>query len=251
MVGIGRFCLVLLLGFAAWAVFNGREEARLVRADPDSAAADPASMRFAVPRGRNIFERRCATCHGRDGKGSDTLGSANLTDHDWLYGEGAASDIETIVMYGIRAPNSKTWRLADMPAFAQKQPYPREPTIKPLSPGDINDVVQFLRVAEGRSADENAAQRGSKIYDAAGCYDCHGANASGDSAIGAPNLTDNIWLFGDGSNRWIYDSIAYGRAGVCPAWVGRLSAVQIREVALYAYSLSHSHGSSQPKASFQ
>ena len=228
---------------------NGRQEARLMRADPDSAAADSRSMQFAVPRGREIFVQQCAACHGHNGEGSNTLGSANLTDQDWLYGEGTAGDIESVVMYGIRAPNSKTWHLADMPAFALEHPYPREPAIKPLSPGGINDVIQFLRTVEGRSADENAARRGSKIYDTAGCFDCHGTNAAGDSAIGASNLADGIWLFGDGSNSWIYDSIAHGRAGVCPAWSGRLSAIQIREVALYVYSLSHSHGSSQPKAS--
>jgi cytochrome c oxidase cbb3-type subunit 3 len=222
----------------------------LLRVDPDYATADPALMRFAVPRGHSIFELHCAICHGHDGEGRYTLGSANLTDRDWLYGEGAASDIETVVLYGIRAPNSKTWRLADMPAYALNQPYPREPALKPLTPGDINDVIQFLRVAEGQPADAAAAQRGSRIYaDNGGCYDCHGSNARGDQAIGAPNLTDKIWLFGDGSNEWIYDSIAFGRAGVCPAWAGRLSVVQIREAALYVYAISH--GSSQPKPSSQ
>lgn len=233
------FCVALLSGFAAWAVVFDRQEARLVRVDADSAAADPASMQFAIPHGRRIFKQRCANCHGDNGEGSDTLGSANLADHDWLYGQGAASDIETVIMYGIRAPNSRTWHLADMPAYALEHPYPREPTLKPISPSDIEDLVQFLRAAEGRSAEQKAAQRGSKTYQTAGCYDCHGTNAAGDGAIGAPNLTDNIWLYGDGSNLWIYDSIAHGRAGVCPAWSGRLSAVQIREVALYVFSLSH------------
>jgi cytochrome c oxidase cbb3-type subunit 3 len=236
-MGLG-VCVVLLLGFAAWALIIGRQEAHLVRLDADSATADPGSMQFAIPRGRRIFAQRCADCHGRDGRGSNTLGSANLADQDWLYGRGAASDVETVVIYGIRAPNSRTWRLADMPAYAREHPYPREPAIKPLSPSDILDLVQFLRAAEGRSADENAALRGSKTFQSAGCYDCHGINAAGDGGIGAPNLTDNIWLYGDGADSWIYDSIAHGRAGMCPAWAGRLNAVQIREVALYVYSLS-------------
>jgi cytochrome c oxidase cbb3-type subunit 3 len=243
-------CLVLIIGAIGALVINVRYEARLVRVDPDTAAADPELMRFALPRGRATFKHRCAPCHGPDGQGRYTLGSANLTDRDWLYGTGAASDIETVVLYGIRAPNSKTWRLADMPAFGRRHPYPRDPSVKPLSPRDIDDVIQFLRVAEGRPAAEDAARRGSEIYlNKGGCYDCHGSDARGDSAIGAPNLTDNIWLFGNGSDKWIYYSIATGRAGVCPAWWGRLPAAQIREVALYVYSISH--GSSQPKPSLQ
>jgi cytochrome c oxidase cbb3-type subunit 3 len=83
--------------------------------------------------------------------------------------------------------------------------------------------------------------------DKGGCYDCHARDARGDGAIGAPNLTDSIWLYGDGGARWIYDSIAYGRAGVMPAWADRLSPAQVRAVSLYVYSLSH--GSAQPKPS--
>ena len=61
------------------------------------------------------------------------------------------------------------------------------------------------------------------------------------------SLTDKDYLYGDGSDRWIYDTIAKGRAGMCPAWADRLSAAKIRELSLYVYSLSH--GSAQPKPS--
>ncbi len=241
--------LVLLVVLAVLAVLNGQQDARLVKLDPDDAPAHPELMRFAAERGRGVFQGKCASCHGPQGQGRHTLGAANLTDKDYLYGAGDVSDIEDVVLYGIRAPNSRTWKLADMPGFARAKPYPREPTMKPLTPGDIGDVMQFLRSLQpGGKADPAAAARGAVVYgDRGGCYDCHARDARGDEAIGAPNLADAVWLYGDGSDKWIYDSIAYGRAGVCPAWFDRLSPVQIREVSIYVYSLSH--GSSQPRPS--
>ena len=75
-----------------------------------------------------------------------------------------------------------------------------------------------------------------------GCYDCHSADGKGDAAIGAPNLADKVTLYGDGSREALFESIANGRQGVCPAFVNRLHPAAIREVALYVYLLSHPHG---------
>ena len=145
-----RLRAIILTGLAmialalTWVVLNAQQEARLVRSDPDSLPGKPALMHYAVDRGRSLFESRCTSCHGQNGQGRYTLGAANLTDKDYLYGEGQVSDIETVVLYGIRAPNGRTWKLADMPAFGTPKPYAREAAIKPLSPGDIRDVIQFL-----------------------------------------------------------------------------------------------------------
>jgi cytochrome c oxidase cbb3-type subunit 3 len=240
--------LAALAALIAWAVLNAQQEARLLRADPDALTTDAAATRLALGPGRATFRQNCASCHGPSGQGHPSWGVPNLTDKDWLYGEGHVSDIENVVRYGIRAQNSRTWRLADMPAFGRPQPYPREPAIKPLSPGDIGDVMQFLKSLRGAQADGDAAQRGAKIFaDRGGCYDCHARDGRGDPAIGAPNLTDDIWLYGDGSDPWIYRSIAFGRGGVCPAWFDRMSPIKIREVALYVFSLSN--GGSPPKPS--
>jgi cytochrome c oxidase cbb3-type subunit 3 len=242
--------LALSLILIVWALLNARGEARLLRAEPNAIPADAAMTRFAVARGHALYEAHCVSCHGAKGQGHYAMGVPNLTDNDWLYGEGDVSDIETVVQYGIRASNGRTLRLADMPAFAHAQPYAREPAIKPLSPGDIGDVMQFLRLLQELPADPAAATRGEAIFaDRGGCYDCHSRDGRGDPAIGAPNLTDAIWLYGDGSAKWIFDTIANGRAGVCPGWSGRLGRAQIREVSLYVYSLSH--GRSQPKPSLQ
>ena len=244
-LGVG---VVVCIALAALAVADAQQEARLLRSDPDSIPGDAGLMRFAAERGAGVFKSHCANCHGAEGRGHYTLGVANLTDNDWLYGEGDVSDIEQVALYGIRAQNSRTWKLADMPAFARPRPYPREPLIQPLTPGDINDVIQFLRVAAAQPADGAAAARGAAIFATrGGCYDCHSHDARGDPAIGAPNLADPIWLYGDGSSQWLYDSIAYGRAGVCPAWVNLLSPAKILEASVYVYTLSH--GGSPPKTS--
>jgi len=234
----GAIAIVAIAGGLTWAVINARTEATLLRTDPDLAAANPQMMKFALGPGHGVYEHNCASCHGAKGLGDQARGVPNLTDNDWLYGEGQTSDIETVILYGIRAPNPKTWRLADMPAFAQKVPYTRE-ALLPLRPDEIRDVMAFLASLRGAPASPEAATRGSKIFsNTGGCYDCHGSDAHGDPSIGGPNLADNIWLYG-GDDKTVFNTIAYGRAGYCPAWETRLPIVKIREAALYVYSLSH------------
>jgi cytochrome c oxidase cbb3-type subunit 3 len=215
-------------------------EGRLLRADPNLLPEDRALMTFARGRGDALYQLHCTNCHGAGGQGDPRRGIPNLSDADWLYGTGAVSDIEQIIKYGIRSYHPKAWNLAIMPAYATLHPSPSDTKIPPLTPGDIRDVVEFLFREQGRGADSAAATRGAVLFrDAGGCYDCHAPDAKGDSAIGAPNLTDRITLYGDGSRDALTMSISYGRHGVCPAWVSRLSPVGIRELALFVYSLSH------------
>lgn len=163
-----------------------------------------------------------------------------MNDGDWLYGTGLVSDIEQVIKYGIRSHQPRAWNLAIMPAYATARPSARDAKILPLSSGNIRDLVDFMRREQGRSFDAAAAARGAELFRGpGGCYDCHALDAKGDSAIGAPNLTDQITLYGDGSRESLAMSIAYGRHGMCPAWVGRIDAAGIREVALFVYSLSH------------
>jgi cytochrome c oxidase cbb3-type subunit III len=238
-----RFIVVVTLAFLIGAaVFaNGRYvERTLLRADPDALLADSALLRFAADRGRPLFLVHCATCHGISGAGDPLKGVPNLTDGDWLYGTGRVADIEQVIEYGIRSRNSRAWSLAIMPAYARPQPNPADKSIRPLSPGEISDLIEFLFRQQGRAADPAAASRGATLYAGdAGCYDCHSVDVKGDAAIGAPNLADTITLYGDGSRSALYQSIAYGRQGVCPAWIKKLSAAGIRETAVYVYSISH------------
>ncbi|HXA40554.1 MAG TPA: c-type cytochrome [Phenylobacterium sp.] len=233
---------IVLAWGAAGLVTSGRTEAQLVRGDPDAIPAQAPLMRFAVTHGAGVFKARCASCHGAEGKGSSARGVPDLTDADWLYGAGKVSDIEKVAYYGIRAHNPRSWNLAVMPAFARPVPAAGE-RLQPLGPGEIAAVTAYLQARGGQAADPAAAEAGRRIFAGkGGCYDCHANDARGDPAIGAPNLVDKVWLYGDGSRLAIFDSIAYGRQGMCPAWAGRLSALRLREVSLYVFALSHRPG---------
>lgn len=238
-----RFLVVLVMAsLLVAAVFAADSYAarQLLRADPDALPADTMLLGFAVRRGGPLFEARCAACHGASGTGDTVNGVPDLTDNDWLYGTGRPAEIEKVIDYGIRSRNPKAWNLAIMPAYARPQPNPGDKNIQPLTPREIGDVIEFLMRQQGRPADAAAVSRGAALFTGhGGCYDCHSLDAKGDSAIGAPNLSDAITLYGDGSRGALYMSIAYGRQGVCPAWITRASAASIRELALYVYSISH------------
>jgi cytochrome c oxidase cbb3-type subunit 3 len=237
-----RSTLLLALAciLAAVQLHSSRIEGRLLRSDPNSIPGNAALMLFARERGGALFEARCAICHAQRGQGDTKRGIPNLTDGDWLYGTGSVSDIEQIVKYGIRSSNPRAWNLAIMPAYATAQPSARDSKITPLSPANIRDLAEFLMREQGRAGDFAAAARGARLFAGeGGCYDCHAADGRGDSAIGAPNLTDRITLYGDGSRESLSMSIAYGRHGVCPAWAARIGPAETREVALFVYSLSH------------
>lgn len=231
----------LVLALAAWgtlALKNRLATRALMRETPDEAATNLETMRFARGEGAPLFRGHCAGCHGVGGKGDHATGVPDLTDNDWLYGMGRASDVEKVVYYGIRSHNPRGWSLTVMPGFARPVPSATE-HIPPMTPAGIRAVIAYLLTLEGRPADTVLAAEGNKLYHGnGGCYDCHTADARGDSAIGAPDLTDRVWLYGDGSPGAMFESIAYGRQGVCPAWSDKLSPAEMREVSLYVYSLS-------------
>ncbi len=223
----------LLAGAGAW-MWHGRDlDRRMVMADPDVLPAD--LFAHAVPLGRETFAAHCASCHGADGKGDSARGVPSLVDIDRLYGAGTVGDIEQIIAHGIRAANGKSRAFAIMPAYATARPSPTE-AIPPLTPGDISDVIDYLL----KTGNPESARRGATIFgDRGGCFDCHGADAKGDPAVGVPDLTDAIWLSGDGSRDALYNTIARGSAGMCPAWLGTLDARALRATAVYVHSLSH------------
>ena len=227
------------LAVMLWAIDAWRTHSALLSADPNAIPENTALMKRAVGHGRAIYSSSCEGCHRTGGKGDSRRGIPDLTDGDWLYGGGLPVEIERTVTYGIRSLNPKGWNLAVMPGFARAVPSATQ-ALSPLTPNEIHDIVEYLISLEGGGADLEAKHRGAALFTGRGaCYDCHAADGSGDSAIGAPNLTDHIWLYGTGSREDLNNSIAYGRAGSCPAWIGRLSGADIRAVALYIFSLSH------------
>jgi cytochrome c oxidase cbb3-type subunit 3 len=227
-----------ILAFAFVTISRERVQAAILRGDPDTILADATLRPLALRRGAEVFAAHCAACHGAGGAGDPKVGAANLTDADYLYGQGRAAEIEQIVRHGIRSRDPRGFSLASMPAYATVRPDLTEP-LPPLTPREIEEVTQYVLTFSGHATDPAAASRGGALFGAkAGCWDCHSEDARGDSAIGAPDLVDDAWLYGDGSHDSIRRSIAYGRAGTSPAFKDLLSAAQIRDVAVFVASLA-------------
>jgi cytochrome c oxidase cbb3-type subunit 3 len=229
--------LLLLVAAVIGNVLRARADAAAVlRADPGAILADPRLRKIALDAGRQVFVQHCAACHGTAGKGDQQIGAPDLTDDDHLYGTGTVSQIEDIARYGIRAGNKRGWNLAVMPAYARRIPDAAEP-LPPQTPAQIDTLVAFLHSFTAGVSDPTLVQRGRALYLKAGCWDCHGRDMGGDPAIGAPSLTDNIWLYG-GRPEDIRRSLERGRAGVSPAFARTLTAAQLRNVAVYVASLA-------------
>ncbi len=207
---------------------------RLLQAWPELAAQDRDLSRYATARAVPALAQHCAGCHGADLHGDSVKGTPDLVDGEWLFGEGNVVDIEKTINHGIRSGDHRGHDLADMPGFLRANPYGRY-HIDSLSRAAIGDLAAFILHLNGRDGvDPSAASRGEILFNKALCYDCHTASAQGDPSIGAPSLRRHAWLFGS-SPLTLVDVISYGRAGVCPAWDGRLSPATIRAIAIYLH----------------
>jgi cytochrome c oxidase cbb3-type subunit 3 len=229
---------LLLMLVVAIVFIERRERTEFLQADADHILDDPRLAPKALTRGRDVFLANCAGCHGTNGRGSTATGTPDLTDQDFLYGAGRVSEIESIVLHGIRSGDDKGWDLASMPAFGQPVPYARE-KLPTLSPGEIEQLTSYVRAINGSvEEDPKAVSAGAVLFEGhGGCWDCHGRDAQGDTGIGAPNLKSGKWLRGDGSRREISRVIREGLHGVSPAFRGRLSPANSRAVALYVATL--------------
>ena len=182
--------------------------ARFADREPLELAADPA----AVAIGRNLFANNCAACHGSDGRGS--TGFPNLTDADWLWG-GDAETVRTSIAQG---------RMGIMAPWQEV-----------LGDQGVGDVSAYVMTLSGRKASAGDAAVGAAQY-ATYCVACHGPDGRGNMAVGAPDLTDGIWLHG-GSEARIRETIALGRQNNMPAQESRLGDTRIRLLAAYVLSL--------------
>ena len=232
--------LLALLAFAAaiagFRLWHRQAQSAVLRADPAHILDQPALRRVALDGGREVFKDHCASCHGPAGKGDARLGAADLTDSEYLYGTGTVAQIEDIARYGIRSGNKHGWNLAVMPAYGRKITKASENQLT-QSPAEIGDLVQYILSFTARATDMAAVERGAATYTKAGCWDCHGRDLGGDPAIGAPALTDSIWLYG-GSADDIGRTISRGRAGMSPAFARTITPSQLRNVAVYVASLA-------------
>ena len=198
----------------------------LLKTDLAAVKSDPELYHFATANGAAAFASNCAQCHGRGAQGA--AGYPNLNDDDWLWG-GGIEDIYRTIQFGIRSEHPDT-RTMDMPKFGAD---------KLLDAKQIGDVAEFVLSLSGRPAVPDAAARGGAIF-AEQCTGCHGEKGTGNREVGAPNLTDGIWLYG-GSRQDIVTTVETGRGGRMPAWSGRLDEATLRSLAIYVASLGGSN----------
>lgn len=175
----------------------------------EEIASDPAVRKM----GMRMFAADCAQCHGADARGSH--GFPNLTDGDWIWG-GNPADIKTTLIQG---------RQAAMPAWGEV-----------IGEDGIENVTAYLLSLNGREADSGKVATGAEVYRTY-CVACHGADAAGNAALGAPNLKNGIWLYG-GTVEQIHHSLRAGRNGVMPAFGETLSEDKIHILSAYVYGLN-------------
>lgn len=189
---------------------------------------NPELKKFAEQGGKTIFGDNCSPCHGRGAQGGN--GYPHLGDDDWLWG-GSLEEIATTITSGIRSGDKKA-RDSSMTAFGPGSP-------SEIKPEQINDVAEYVLSLSGSKSDATAAGRGKQVF-ADNCAACHGEDGKGQGdPVGAPNLTDKIWLHG-GSKEAIVKQINNPTLGVMPTWGGRLDAVDptaIKKVTAYICSL--------------
>ncbi len=183
--------------------------ARFTAMSAQEMAADPQAMAI----GERVFMNNCAQCHGSDGRGSK--GFPNLTDGDWLWG-GAPEQIKTTLVQG---------RMGNMPPMAAAVG----------TPEDVKNVAHYVLSLSSSPHDSLRASLGKAKFGA--CAACHGIDGKGNTALGAPNLTDDIWLHGWGENA-IIAMINNGKVNQMPAQVDKLSAAQIHVLSAYVWSRS-------------
>jgi cytochrome c oxidase cbb3-type subunit 3 len=183
---------------------------------------DPQLMNLVRERGHTLFGDDCAACHGRNASGGK--GFPNLTTDSWLWG-GAPETIAETIRVGINSDNSNS-RVSRMPAFGRDGLLPH---------ADLENVVTYVRSLSAPTPDVPADKLAAgKTLFAANCASCHGDDGKGSTEVGAPNLTDQFWIYG-GDPQSIYTSVWGGRQGHMPTWEARLSPVDRKILALYLF----------------
>lgn len=178
--------------------------------DIEKLAEDESALKI----GERLYASYCTTCHGSDARGA--RGFPNLRDDDWLYG-GEPENIKTTLLNG---------RQGVMPAWGEI-----------LSSEEIFNVTSYVEKLSGREVDSIHASRGGELFKT-NCAMCHGADGKGNYIFGAPDLTDDIWLYG-GSQKKITETLLHGRNGIMPAHKEFLGDAKIHVLTAYIYSLSN------------
>lgn len=202
---------------------NAEVASRLASADLSTLAPDDPAHQYGVAGGAAVFRANCSQCHGAGAAGVQAAGYPNLLDDAWLWG-GTLEEIEYTVRHGIRNEQDPDARWSEMPAYAEI--FTEEETAA---------TVAYVRSLSGQEHGDGDLELGATLFEE-NCAACHGENGMGDPTLGAPNLTDAIWLYG-GSEEAITYTIENARFGVMPPWAPRLSEDEIKAVTLYVHQL--------------
>jgi len=204
-----------------------------IAATPVEKLADnPQLLRAAIEGGSAAFKQNCVQCHGAGAAGSK--GYPNLNDDDWLWG-GDIATIHQTLEHGIRYPGDDQTRSSQMPAFGRDGI---------LTAAQVQDVVSHVRVISGQEKPSASSARGAQVF-ADNCSVCHGASGEGNRTVGAPRLSDRIWLYG-GDRATLTETVTYARQGVMPAWGHRLDPVTVKMLAAYVHSRGGGEASPAP-----
>jgi cytochrome c oxidase cbb3-type subunit 3 len=221
-----------LLGYSSRADFDATmkgvqaEQApwldRIASMDVADIAADEELSRFANAGGRSLFKVNCSQCHGTGAEGAP--GYPNLNDDSWIWG-GTIEDIYTTITHGIRSTTDGDTRFNLMPNFG---------TDDLMASEDRKTVASYVASLSGLEGGV-ASPEGQQLF-ADNCASCHGENAKGIAEMGAPDLTDAIWLY-NGSLASITAQIDHPKHGMMPAWGEKLSDTAIKQLAVYVHDL--------------
>lgn len=192
---------------------------KIAAADLATLSTDDPLWQQARAGGAAAFKVHCSQCHGTGAAGSQQLGYPNLNDDDWLWG-GDLAAIEYTITHGVRQPG-EVQRQGAMPPFAGV-----------LEPAQLAALAQHVRSLSGL---DRPNTQGAEIF-ATNCAACHGDKGEGQRAIGAPNLSDAIWLRGSSADA-IKAQVLNPKMGVMPAWGERLDPATIKMLTIYVHSL--------------
>ena len=199
---------------------NAEVAQRLASADLSTLDPSDPAHQFGVSGGASVFRANCSQCHGAGAAGVQASGYPNLLDDAWLWG-GTLADIEYTVRHGIRNEQDPDARFSQMPAY-----------------GDIFDEAEIDAVVShvmSLSGNADPSEDGATLF-ADNCAACHGDGGEGNRELGAPNLTDAIWLYG-GDRETLTETVTNSRFGQMPAWGTRLSDAEVKAVTLYVHGL--------------
>lgn len=196
-------------------------ETQIAKTDLEGVRTDPELFRYARAGGESLYKVFCTQCHGSGAVGAP--GYPNLNDDDWIWG-GDLDAIYTTIAHGVRNDVDDDARFSDMPAFGDI-----------LDDGEIKAVANYVRQISNQEHDTKLATAGVEPF-LDNCAACHGEEGKGMRDLGAPNLSDALWLYG-GTTEQIAAQIANPKHGVMPPWLAKLGDAKIKQLAVYVHSL--------------